>query len=421
MRRHTGLILGLLFPFLLWGQTDLLDSDLSLDALLGGGETKEEEGVVEEAPQENPSVIDDLLDKKSLDIKLSLNLTLGYTPGYDDYRDLSSSYDGSPILEMTNYLVLDYTVSRKLRVYQKWSVETPDFELDGDSLFADYSPADFLSLRAGRFTETWGESRNFPHTNLIDREPDDFSGSTDTLAFRAQIPWKTGSVEALALTREGYWEDEDYPAADEFGYGLRINPPVPNADLTFAVFAHPEMNLRGTVSLKTTLFGSLETYGEGLIAIDNDLYYGNYDSEKTTDDGKVDDPVDFAVNLGLYQDFLGNRLSLGGEYYYNGEESELEMATETWDIYYGHNLAFYLKWKQNDWNIFTYGRYNFYYKSGIVGPGFNWQLSDPAKLQIGGGWAWGDDAYGSDNPDDFDRELFAYVQLVIKGSWEGTF
>lgn len=410
-----------LASFILWGESDLLDAEGSLDDLLGlGDETVEPVEPVETPKQEAASVIDDLIGHKSLDIRIKTKITLGYTPGFEDGTD-TGTFEDSPILEMKNTLILDYVDSDKLRVYQKYSVEAPDFEGELDEMFADYYPADFVNFRAGRFTETWGESKNFRHTNLVAREPDDFSGGTDTLAFRVLFPWKTGSIEALALSREGYWEDEDYPAMDEFGWGLRINPPVPNTDLTAAFYAHREMNTRMTLSLKKTLFGSWETYGEGLMAIDKAIFDGSYDEDEETED----DPYDFALNLGVYRDFFANRLTLGGEYLYNGEESEMTLAAGTWDIlYHGHNLALYAKWKQNDWEVYSYGRYNSYEDTGIIGPGVNWYFSDEAKLQAGGGYAWGTDSYDDDyadsNPDDFDRELFFFVQLVINGSWEKT-
>jgi hypothetical protein len=410
----------LFFPLsmMLWAESDLLDSGDSLDDLLGWDIVEEEtdDSQVEEAQVD--SVISDLIDSESLDIKFTTKLAVGYSPGFSDLSSGLSDYEDSPILEMTNTLVLDFTISKELRAYQKSSFSSTDFDYDLSSLFIDYNPIDAVSFRAGRFSETWGESKNFSHTNLIARiTEDDDSFDTDILAFRTLIPWKTGFVEALALTREGFCEDWDYPSMEEFGWGLRINPPVPNTDLTFAFFAHPDLNARGTVSLKKTLFGSWEFYEEFLVALDKELFVDDFDlfsSDYETDD----DLVDFSVNVGIYRDFFNGHLSLGGEYFYNGEEDELDLYSTSWDLYWGHNMVLYSKWKEDDWDLLAYARYSKSEESGIIASKLNWYFSDMAKFQGGGGWVWGDSAYATDdNPDDYERELFFYFQLVISGSW----
>ncbi len=407
---------GFLFCFcaiLVFGfsQTDdLLDSG-SLDSLFDyPGESENEEGdTAKETGSEN-TVLEDLLDVKSLTLKGDFTIIGGYSPGWDDSSLSGGSFRGSPILELTSRLILDFNLSRDFRVYQKWTLESPDFILDPTEIFADYHPAENLSFRLGRFSETWGESRNFAFSHLLNRVPDGFSGSTDILAAKVEIPWKTGYMEMIALTREGFWEDGS-PSLEDFGWGFRLNPPLEKMDLTLSLFAHPDMHLRSVLSMKTTLFDSLETYGEFLTALDTD----NLDVADDTDN-----PVDFSLNLGIYKDFFKNRLALGAEYFYNGEESEMGLASGSWELYHGHNGAAYARWKGNGWDLTAYGRYNLYEKSGIIGPALNWHFSDEGVIQFGGAWTWGEGAYGQANPDELDRAALVFLRLKVTGSWETT-
>ena len=425
MTRAVPFLFVLLLTSFVYSQSsdDLLDAADSLDSLFDEPVTEDtdrEDNPQVSEPEGESSVLEDLLDRKTLDIKGNFTLTGGYTPGFDGIPPGPGNFNDSLILELNSQLILDFHLSREFRFYQKWVLEAPDFILDPSEVFADYHPNDTLFLRAGRFNVTWGESRNFSHTNLVARLPEGISGG-DILALRLTIPWKTGSVEALSLTRDGFWKSESStPGVQDFGWGLRINPPLPFADVTLSVFAHPLLNLRSAASVKTTLFDSVEAYGEFLVTVDKDLYYGHYNPDKTTADGKPDNPIDYSLNGGLYRDFLDNRLSLGGEYFFNGEESELTLASDTWSLFYGHNLALYARWKQNDWDLSLYGRYNHYYRSGILGPGFNWYFADGAKLQLGGAWSWGADGYGGTNPDDWNRDALMFIRLVINGSWDTT-
>lgn len=403
---------ALLLAANLWAQSDdLLDME-NLDDLLGGGEkTLPEDG------GEELSVLEDLLDTKSLTVKANFGLTLGYLGGYGDREAVPAAYTDNLVLDLTGGLSLDFNISRRLRVYQKWSAATPDPELSCGEFFADYYPNDNLSLRAGIFNQTWGESKNFSHTNLIGRKPENFSGSADTLALRLTVPWNTGGFELLSLTRQGFWEGSE-PAIEDFGWGVRVNTPSSGlGDITLSWYAHPDLNMRFAGSCKTTLFTRLEAYGELLLSLDKDMVNGgDYSDNVVEPGGREDDPVDYDLNLGLYTDFLEGRLSLGAEYLYMGEETELDGAG---NAYYGHNLAGLVRWNQGPWKLEAYTSLNVNDTTGIAGPRFTWYPAEGVDFQAGGGYTWGD-KYGSSNADPDNRPVFFFLKLKIAGSWETT-
>jgi hypothetical protein len=417
-RIFLSLLLFFLLSISLFAQSDdLLDSDF--DDLFDNPDdliTNETDGA-----DDSSTVLEDLLNQKSLTVKANFTLKGGYSPGFSSLPLGFNSQEDSLILELKSALSLDFNLSRELRIYQTWSLSTPTLVLSAGEFFADYNPVPLVTFRAGRFGQTWGESKNFSHTNLIARLPENFTGSTNTLALRMTLPWKTGGIEFLSLTRMGSWENPTQPALQDFGWGIRINPPLDFVDLTLSGFAHPDLNMRGTLSLKTTLFDKLETYGEGLISLDKDLKAGRNYSDNVTADGNEDNPIDLSANLGVYTDFFQGRLSLGAEYFYNGEESELDTAGGKWDLYWGHNLAAYAGWKQGSWELFSYGRYNMNENTGLIGPGFNWFITDNTTMQLGSSWAWGDSGYAASNPDTLNRPVLAFLRFTMNGSWEKIF
>lgn len=405
--------------FLLWPQSisdndDLLEIE-DLDSLLENTFDEDISGdnqdvLIEKKKDDNISVIEQLLFTKALTITSNFKLTMGYAGGYSSIESIPESYSDGLGLDITGSLGLDFNLSREMRVYQKWNTSTPNPTLTCSTFYVDYFPTDVLSARAGIFNLTWGESENFSNTNIIARLPDNFSGSSKSLAFKINIPWEIGGLELLALTKQGFWENTS-PSLKDYGFGVRLMTPFTTGDLTLSWYAHPDLNMRFSGSYKTTLFGKVEAYGEGLMAIDKDMVNGGDYTENLTEDGEEDDPVDYAINLGIYTKFFNDKLSVGGEYLYNGEESELNGS----GVDYGTNLALGFKWTQGIWDFSFYRKSNETKDSGIFSTKLTCKPLKGNGVEFGAGYnfAWGS-LFSTTKP------IFFYMTINLDESWGTT-
>lgn len=399
-------------------QEEPISSDL--DALLDQGD----ENNIEQNNQ-GSTLLDELFQEQKLQIKVNLSGSLGYSPGVfyqqDENQEEELIWDQLPVMELNSSLSLNIPLHRQLSFYQNWSVNYPDFELKAKEIFFDYSWNEKLFLRAGRQNLTWGESRNFDHTNLHARIPEgDFSG-TENLSARLSIPVSAGSVDFLALTRRGYWDSSaDSPSMDDMGWGLRVNIPLGNFDSHLQGFYHPDLHVRGSGGFKTTFFSRLECYGEALVSWDPQ------GEDLELPDGKRDNPLDYSINLGLYQDFLGGRLAFMGEYFFNGEESQLDTIGGEFDLIYGHNAAILIDYslQNSPVNLKVYSRYNYqsyHEQSLLLMPGISWNFTDLLNLQAGGIYVFGEDSQGymDANPDPEDRRGALFIRVKLSADWKG--
>ncbi|MBN1646709.1 MAG: hypothetical protein JW874_01635 [Spirochaetales bacterium] len=375
----------------------------------------------EEGEKKEETVLDKLLGSNTkLDISASFQIYAGYSPGYNtlDSDDEDQEYTDMFLLGLNSNLALKFNISDSFQVFQRFNISYPDIELMITEFFADYSAADIIQFRIGLQKIRWGESKNFPFTDLPNRVPDDF-GSLDkkNLAFKMTIPIGVGGIDLLAVTKLGYWEENSYPSAEDMGFGLKWNLALSPFDMNFGAFYRDGMNIRGFASVKTTLFGNVETYAEALVAIDPDW------ETNILENGNPDNPLDFGVNLGIYTDFFKQTFEIGAEFYYNGEESELTGNSSSFPILWGTNLCLYLALnagKDDMIKIFAHTRYNVQADSLYLIPGLVIKLMKNLSLSCAGAVLLGNRGEGySDpdiNPDPLNREAFMIIRLIFNGS-----
>jgi len=411
MKPFLSLILFFLSCYL-FGEEDLLDME-NLDDLLNTENTVNEE-------QQTPSVLDSLLHETGLTLSESINLRLGYAPGWTD-PDFQRNISGVPILKMSGALIMDFQMTSHLRAYHKISWSYPDFPLEISEFFVDYDFTKNINMRFGKQVIGWGESRNFEHSDILDRIPDGYAGDTDPLALRLSMPLRAGSIDFLVLTRKGFWNEvpsgeDPYPSLGDLGYGGKINLPIKNWDFSLYSYYHNDMFMRSVFNYKTTLLTKLEHYSEFMLISD------------MTPETSEDKRLWFSGNTAFYTDFLDGRLKTGGEYYYNGEESELETIKDGFLLYPGHNAALFtsLRPKNADKMEFLfYGRLHPESGTGVLSPGFKWNSREDLEVQGGLVYVYGDESQGyrlpEGNPDPLDRPLILFLSLRFHGQWKQHF
>jgi len=439
MRR---VLTGLLFLVLLWvavaglnaqaSATDLLESDL--DSLfdepedgredLSEGDQKTSAGRMDESSDSDQTAPVSLIKKEGMTFTASYSFSAGYSPGWSEspwfWNSESPDFTQLVAAKMKSSLSLNFQISPSFRVFQSLSFSFPGYDSDlfsgfdlsmGD-FFCDYTLQDSVYFRIGKHNVNWGISRNYPYTNLPVRIPLGSSGG-DAYAVKTDIPLGVGGFQLLVLARTGFFEDIQSPRAEEAAYGLKYNLALPLADTDIGLFYHKDMRLRAMFSVKTTLWEKWEAYGEGLVSLDQD---------------SLDDPV-FAGGIGFFNDFLDGKLTVNGEYFFNGERYTNYLQTEDGifeedvvPFIYGHNVALNLIGRpfKGSFRLFARWLHNFSEGSGQIVPGFSLRPFENMSLNVAFPLALGgrNGTYYSKNADQLNRPFSAVIALTFSGSYK---
>jgi hypothetical protein len=310
-----------------------------------------------------------VLTKDPFLFNAEVRLLAGYSPGLDlPEDDLTApfrtdiAYADKFLLDMNSSASVTVNFSPALKLFTKVSVKVPEFKAEFTELFADFNLENAVFARVGRQKITWGVSPNYPFANLTARVPNSSTVDAemaDSLACKASIPFGVGGIDLLAFTRTSLWDAPDAPSMDEIGFGTRVDFSLPNLDLTLGGYYHRDLDTRCFLSLKSTLFGTVEAYTEGVLA--TDLF-------------AVADPAaarySFSANAGFYVDFFDKALRLNAEYFFCGEQHDLTVMDAKFTLFPGHNLALNasLDIPGSILEIRFMGRYNFDRNSGLLIP-----------------------------------------------------
>jgi hypothetical protein len=366
---------------------------------------------IEEVEQE-VNILQDLVNKEGFSLGASFSAYIGYSPGWN--LDSDPFFEDSGLVGLSSKIILDSQISDHFRFYQSYSISYPDFEAEVSEFFADYDLNNKVYFRIGRQNLTWGISRYYTFTNLPARLPDDFSSdddAEDSFSVKLDVPVGIGGLQGLIYTREGFLEDTDYPALDEMGWGGYYNLALKQFDLTAGAYYHNELNTRAFASVSTTLLNTLELYSEFLVSYDI----------QNDDDEDIPDRLDLGANIGFFVELFSGKLELTGEYYYNGEETELEPVGAKLDLplVWGHNLAlgFSLDIIEKKLNFESYALYNISENTGVLIPVLTLNPGYSLVLKMASPLVFGSDTgtYQDYNPDDFDRDLSFVFTAKISG------
>lgn len=359
------------------GSTDgLLDGWDDIDSLFA--EAPEEESFPEEElSEENTEAVTLMSSIRPRGFTLSfsgsanagLNLNWASQPwAWNSLSALKPGYSAG--VGLSGSMGLDLQLSQDLRLKTALSVSYPQFSLANaiSEFYMDYNLGSTAFFRAGLFGANWGQALNFPAGNLIARVSEDWSGNP--YMFRATVPIGVGGLEAVALLRGG----STAPRLRELGWGLKYNFALQNADIDLGAFYHDKMPLRAYSSLKTTLFGSYETYFEVMGAIDQH-YWKSFS---------------FTVDAGVSNTYFDDRLALNAEVFYNGEKNgffwgsdEIEnilkgsSQSSALPFYSGWNTALNIAWKaggKHDIRLGLSWKHDFSSMSGQIIPAISGNL-----------------------------------------------
>lgn len=133
----------------------------------------------------------------------------------------------------------------------------------------------------------------------------------------------------------------------------------------------------------------------------------------------LSDRWDIDLNIGFYWELLNKKLTLSAEYFYCGEETELDLKSSSYPLMWGHNLAggFSCKTAGDKVKLFTQLRYNRKEKSGVFIPGVSWETAPHMTLNFVIPTIFGDTegGYYKENADELDRPVSFSLFCIISG------
>jgi len=393
------------------------DLDWDIDSLFDKplSETKEEK-----TPSKSVSSVLSSLKRRGLTVNASYNFKGSVLPGWDippwDF-DGSEVFTWSPALKMSSSLGLDAQISDAFRVLTVYTFYLPGFKFTLGDFYFDYNIFNTVFIRAGKYRQTWGISPNYNFTNLLARIPSAPSVRRrygTSYIFKVDIPVGVGGVQMLALTRVKMM-DGAFPLREDYGFGVKYNLAFRRADIDFGVYYQKIMATRSFLSIKTTIM-SIEFYNEWLAAIDTNF----------------DNAVSFAANIGFTRNFFDKKLSLNGEFFYNGEkgamfyrpESDL-LEEETIPFIENYNVALNLTYKfggKINPSFFTQVLYAPLQYSARVIPGFKFSPLTNIEIYLAVPMALGNKEgyYYLKTEDRKNRPFYITLLVTFKGSIKTT-
>jgi len=313
-------------------------------------------------------------------------------------------------VKMVSNLSINAQLSEVFKVYTSLGFNIPGFEFTLGDFFFDYNFFNKVFVRAGKYEHTWGISS---FTNLLARVPDIGPWGPSYIA-KADIPIGVGGFQALMLTRVDIAGGDIPEHMDELAFGGKYNIALRWFDLDMGIFYQRYvMPTRGFLSLKTTL-GKTELYNEWLIAVNT----------------HTDNAVSFAASLGFGRDFFGDKLTIGGEVFYNGEGNTYFYKPETSfteadtvnvfdQFHFQFNLLYRIDWKGSP-RIFTSVKYSTAENSIQAVPGFKFTPLDNIEVYFAVPMELGKkDVYikpGYYNDDPTNRPFSITMLVTLKGS-----
>ena len=286
---------------------DLLDIT-DFDSIFDGSFTSEDDTVPESTAGASPVSV----NRRGITFGASYEFQGGFAPGWDLapwHFDGTEERTWGQGVKMVSNLSINAQLSEVFKVYTSIGYNIPGFNFTLGDFFFDYNFFNKVFVRAGKYEHTWGISS---FTNLLARVPDT-GPSGPAYIVKADIPIGVGGFQALILTRVNIAGGAIPEHMDELAFGGKYNIALRWIDLDMGVFFQRYvMPTRGFLSIKTTL-GKTEIYNEWLVAVNT----------------HTDNAASFAANIGFGRDFFGDKVTLGGEVFYNGEGNTYFFKPET--------------------------------------------------------------------------------------------
>jgi hypothetical protein len=337
----------------------------------------------------------------------------GAAPGWSEapwYRNRERALSYKPGAVMRAVLGMDVQISEVFRVKSSGGAELPEADYFLQEFFFDYNLFDAAFVRGGRYDLTWGVSPNYAFANLLARIPPGGAGG-DSYILKIDVPVGVGGLQALLLTRGDFIHGAK-PQYRDTGFGGKYNLALPRADIDFGAFYQRGLPLYWFASVKSTI-GNTEVYADTAAAIQNERGDGLY----------------AAAGAGFVHGFFGDKLTVNGELFYNGEEDALSFTPETTledeklsPFIGGFNGALNMIFRpggMKNLRLFVNCLYSLKENSAQLVPGLRFSPLRHVEVSLAVPMALGrrDGFYYTNNADKYDRPFSVVLLVSLSGNF----
>ena len=187
---------------------------------------------------------------------------------------------------------------------------------------------------------------------------------------------------------------------------------APYFDFTAGSFYHSRLNWRSFASASTTLFGSLEVYGEGVVSY-------NLNHTSTVEEPEA---LTFGANAGFLLGLWDQRIQFSGEYYYTTEYIDLTVKGNDYPLIRGHNIASGIAYysKNRKVRLYSQVQYNVSENSGLFIPVATFDAFPFVTISAATPVVFGDSdgTYIAENPsENEDRAVSVIIAILLRASF----
>jgi hypothetical protein len=375
-----------------------------------------------ETPPEEPQAVSPQttapepgIQKTGFTVRAGYNFSGGFFPGWSETPWHGDEYDAKstclPGLVMSSSLGFDFQFSDVLFVKNVFTFSFPDFAITVGDFYFDYTINKKIFIRAGKTRTSWGISPNYAYTDLLARSPSreqygtdfEYAGEGDkpvsrytahtrnaTYIAKADIPLGIGGLQFITMVHDDFFTTTNMQR-ELIAFGGKYNMAFTWADIDMGILYQEIMPLRGFVSAKTTL-GQTELYAEALAAAgDTEIYAdgspitytggGATATYQPTGRRRIWEGAEFSGSAGFVQPLFDKKLTINGEFFYNGEKDAYwvteeditrKIDREVSPFVRGVNLAFNLSYRPRwlDFRFFLTCLYGVRENTAQLVPGF---------------------------------------------------
>jgi hypothetical protein len=425
---------------------EIPEGNIDIDALFGGDDTavtaKPADPTPVAQPAPNPAAVS--VKKKGIRLSSNYSFSMGTSPGwyetpwnkdsFEKSQDVPDNFTNVPGVIMAASFGFDTQISDIFSVRASFAYEFPTFAIGVSAFYFDYAAANKVFIRAGKWTSKWGISSNYPFTDLLSRTPKSadyahpedkdpetgyeykYTGgrTADPYMARVDIPIGIGGFQLLTMTHDDFFVASNSKHQDDLiGIGGKYNLAFRWADITLGTFYQKIMPLRTFLSVKSTIKNT-EIYSELLNTVEHETW----------------DKPTLSVNLGLGRSFFSKKLTIGGEFFYNGEDdafwvreadAKLGQVTKDSPFIEGVNFALNVSYKPgwHSLNFFARGLYSIAENTGKFIPGFSISPGQHVTARFAVPMVLGsrDGTYYRNNDDTNNRPFSLVFAVSVGGSY----
>jgi hypothetical protein len=309
---------------------------------LESDDSSQSDTIVEQEEPEEPSIFTGSANIKG-------GMLIGISEWGNPFEDLGL-WDIAPFGDYGVSLKLDIRPEDYLRFYSSFTTDFPNQTVKVDELFFDYTLADSVFIRAGKFSMTWGQGQ------IIN--PGDFvSNAINSFALKTFFPLATNGFTAVVMADleklESGFDSASYSGLFDFSLGPVV--------IGLSSYFDTSVGLQSSTYIKTPILG-IDSAIEGVIT------WGDLTANEVIPQAEI--------LAAFFSEFADGKGQIIAEYLFDTSIAN----------YLGHTLALGIRAKSvlaPKWDLGIFWQHEFAFSAGQVIIGMDGPIAPSVNLALG--------------------------------------